>query len=108
MRPARACSSAFARISWGSPLALMSIWSAVIPWWVPATLKSMSPQASSLPAMSERMAVRLPSVTRPMATPATGPRIFTPASIRASVPPHTVAMEEDPLDSRMSATTRIV
>ena len=40
--------------------------------------------------------------------PATGLRIGTPASIRASVEPHTDAIEEEPLDSRMSETTRIV
>ncbi len=40
--------------------------------------------------------------------PATGAVIGTPASIRAKVPPQTVAMELEPFDSRMSLTTRIV
>ena len=49
-----------------------------------------------------------PSETRPIATPATGALIGTPASISASVPPQTVAIDEEPLDSRMSETTRTV
>ena len=32
----------------------------------------------------------------------------TPASIMASEPPHTVAIDDDPLDSVISATTRTV
>ncbi len=40
--------------------------------------------------------------------PATWDLIGTPASMSASDAPHTVAIEEDPLDSRMSDTTRIV
>ena len=50
----------------------------------------------------------MPSETRPIATPATGAAIGTPASMSARVPPHTVAIEEEPLDSRMSETTRSV
>ena len=42
-RPWRACSSAFFITSVVMPVTLMSIWSAVIPSEVPATLKSMSP-----------------------------------------------------------------
>ena len=42
----------------------------------------------------------------PMAIPDTGFLIFTPASINARVPAHTVAMEEEPFDSRISDTTR--
>ena len=41
-----------------------------------------------------------------MAMPLTGLIIFTPASISASVPAQTVAMDEEPFDSRMSDTTR--
>jgi hypothetical protein len=52
-RPSRACSSAVRRISNVTPEILMSIWIAVIPSRVPATLKSMSPRWSSTPAMSE-------------------------------------------------------
>ena len=40
--------------------------------------------------------------------PATGEVIGTPASIRAIVEPHTDAIDEEPLDSRISETTRIV
>ena len=43
-----------------------------------------------------------------MATPATGLLMGTPASMRARVPPHTVAIEEEPFDSRMSETMRMV
>src|SRR3954452_13645860 len=43
-----------------------------------------------------------------MAMPATGRLIFTPASINASVEPQTEAIDEEPFDSRMSDTTRIV
>jgi hypothetical protein len=43
-----------------------------------------------------------------MAIPATGSLIGTPASIRAIVPPQTVAIDDDPFDSRMSDTIRSV
>src|ERR1041385_5716739 len=58
--------------------------------------------------MSVRIAYLLPSMTRPIATPATGAFIGTPASIKASEPPHTDAIELEPFDSVMSETTRIV
>src|SRR5919106_4805133 len=45
---------------------------------------------------------------RPIATPATGAFSGTPASISDSEEPHTDAIEDEPLDSRMSDTTRIV
>ncbi len=45
---------------------------------------------------------------RPMATPATGAKSGTPASNMASEPPQIEAMEEEPFDSRMSETTRMV
>jgi hypothetical protein len=48
------------------------------------------------------------SITRPMATPATGALSGTPASIIDSEPPQTEAMEEEPFDSVISDTTRIV
>ena len=86
----------------------MSICSAVIPSRVPATLKSMSPSASSTPWMSVSTA-NLPSrVTRPIAMPATGDLIGTPASINASVEPHTDAIDVDPFELRISDTSRIV
>ena len=43
-----------------------------------------------------------------MATPATGLFNGTPASIMASEPPQTDAIDDDPLDSVISETTRIV
>ena len=52
-RPAFACESASLRMSNVTPEILMSIWRAVMPSFVPATLKSMSPRWSSTPAMSE-------------------------------------------------------
>jgi hypothetical protein len=58
--------------------------------------------------MSVSTATRSASLIRPIAIPATGALIGTPASIRAIEPAHTVAIEEDPLDSRMSLTMRIV
>src|ERR671914_2668192 len=45
---------------------------------------------------------------RPIAMPATGRLIGTPASISDSEEPQTEAIDEEPLDSRMSETTRIV
>ena len=45
---------------------------------------------------------------RPIAIPATGALIGTPASISDSVEPQTEAIDDEPLDSRMSETTRIV
>src|SRR5438067_1386201 len=81
------------------PLILMSICSAVMPLRVPATLKSMSPSWSSMPAMSVRMATLFGSspLTRPMATPATEAFSGTPAAISASEPPHTDAIDARPL-----------
>ena len=78
-----------------------------MPLTVPATLKSMSPRWSSSPRMSVKTAKRLPSLIRPMATPATCERSGTPASIIASEPPQTEAMEDEPLDSVISDTTRM-
>ena len=62
------------------------------------------------PAISLRTA-HLPlfsSMTRPIAMPATALLSGTPASIIASDPPQTDAIDEDPFDSRMSETTRMV
>ena len=50
---------------------------------------------------------RAPSLTKPIATPATGALIGTPASISARLVPHTEAMELEPFDSRISDTTRM-
>ena len=54
-RASRACFSASARTSPGSPDTFMSSWIAVTNSRVPATLKSMSPSASSAPRMSVRV-----------------------------------------------------
>ena len=107
-RPSLACSNAFSRISYDRPSTLMSIWVAVIPSFVPVTLKSMSPKWSSSPRISDNTAyLSSPAfLINPMAIPDTGFLIFTPASINARVPAHTVAMEEEPFDSRISDTTR--
>jgi hypothetical protein len=40
--------------------------------------------------------------------PETGALIGTPASIRASVEPHTEPIDEEPFDSSVSETSRIV
>src|ERR687893_1349044 len=56
--------------------------------------------------MSERIAYLLPSITSPIATPATADLIGTPASIIESEPPQTVAIDDDPFDSVMSETMR--
>ncbi|MNE27478.1 hypothetical protein D3C80_1208890 [compost metagenome] len=107
-RASRAWPRAISMISSVMPLILMSICSAVTPLAVPATLKSMSPRWSSSPRMSVRTANFSPSLTRPMAIPATGAFIGTPASIRAREAPQTEAIELEPLDSVISDTTRMV
>ena len=107
-RPFRACSSASSMILRSSPSILMSIWIEVMPFSVPATLKSMSPRWSSEPRMSVRIATLSPSLIRPIATPAQGAFIGTPASISASEPPQTVAIDDEPFDSRISETMRSV
>ena len=48
------------------------------------------------------------SFTRPIAIPATAAFKGIPASIRAKLDPHTLAIELDPFDSVISETTRIV
>src|SRR5207237_4503922 len=55
-----------------------------------------------------RIAYLAPSLIRPIATPATADRSGTPASNKASDPPQTDANDDDPFDSRMSDTMRIV
>src|SRR3990172_2015264 len=102
-RPSRACRRAESMISRLTPPILMSIWMAVTPFFVPATLKSMSPRWSSSPRMSERTATASPSLMSPIAMPETAPEVGIPASIIARDEPHTVAIEEDPLDSRTPA-----
>ena len=61
--------------------------------------------------MSESMAyLDLSSLSEinPIAIPETGFFMFIPASIRANVPAQTVAIDDEPLDSRMSETILIV
>ena len=48
------------------------------------------------------------SAISPMAIPATGALIGTPASISDSVEAHTLAIEVEPFDSRTSETRRSV
>ena len=107
-RAVRACSRAPASTEAGMPAILVSSWRAVTKSAVPATLKSMSPKASSAPRMSVRVTKRPPSPTRPMATPATGALIGTPASMSDRVEPHTEAIELDPLEAITSDTVRTV
>src|SRR5260370_36577754 len=49
-----------------------------------------------------------PSRMRPIAIPAVGRFKGTPASISAKEAPHTDAIDDDPFDSVISETTRIV
>src|ERR1043166_2773004 len=58
--------------------------------------------------MSVRIAYFGPSLISPMATPATAATIGTPASNSDSEPPQIDAIDDDPFDSRMSDTTRMV
>ena len=48
------------------------------------------------------------SVQMPTLMPATGLIKGTPASMRANVPPQTLAIEVEPLDSMISLVTRMV
>ena len=79
---------------------------AVMPSWVPATLKSISPKKSSKPWISTMVIQRSPSVIRPQEIPATGALIGTPASIRARVEPQMEAWEVEPLEETTSETRR--
>src|SRR5262245_21968267 len=58
--------------------------------------------------MSESTAYLVPSMMRPIAMPATGLLIGTPASISDRQPPQTAAIDDDPFDSSVSDTMRIV
>src|SRR5690606_26036681 len=60
--------------------------------------------------MSERMAYFPVSASEimPIAIPDTGPLTGRPESISASDPAQTVAIDDEPFDSRMSETTRTV
>ena len=86
----------------------MSSWRAVTKSRVPATLKSMSPSASSAPRMSVRVTNWPRSAISPIAMPATGALIGTPASISDSVDAQTLAIDVEPFDSSTSDTSRSV
>mmetsp|Transcript_46847 Transcript_46847/g.107605 ORF Transcript_46847/g.107605 Transcript_46847/m.107605 type:complete len:250 (-) Transcript_46847:410-1159(-) len=102
-RPSLACSRARRISGKERPSHLMSSWNAVTPSVSPATLKSIVPNASSEPSMSvSTMGCPPPpssSSNRPIATPATGRTIGTPAAIMARHPPHTDAIDDEPHDS---------
>src|SRR5438270_649162 len=97
-RASRAWSSVPRMIASSMPSIFRSSWMPVMPWPVPAILKSMSPKWSSSPMMSVSSTKRSGSLTRPIEMPATGSLIGTPASISASVPPHTDAIDAAPVD----------
>ena len=90
----------------GQAVVLISTWMAVMPLWVPPTLKSMSPKKSSRPWISTMVIQRSPSVIK--AAGDTGHRAFrgTPASIRDRVEPQIEPWEVEPLEDRTSETTR--
>ena len=69
MRASLACCSALASTSAGMPWTFMSSWIAVTNSSVPATLKSMSPSASSAPRMSVRVTYFPSSAIMPIAMP---------------------------------------
>ena len=107
-RASFACCNAAARTSLGIPSILVSSCNAVTASAVPATLKSMSPNASSAPRMSVS-AVYLPSSKMsPIAIPATGAMIGTPASMSERLDAHTDAIEVLPFDDNTSETRRNV
>ena len=94
--------SARPRTSAGMPSSLVSSCSAVTNSRVPATLKSMSPKASSAPRMSVSATYCVsPSTSpeiRPIAMPATGARSGTPAWSSDSVEAQTEPIEVEPLE----------
>ena len=93
-----------------NPLILVSTWIEVIPSVVPATLKSISPKKSSIPCISVNTSswAKSSEVINPIAIPAAGLFIGTPASNNASVEPQTEAWEVDPLELNTSDTNLIV
>src|SRR3954469_10346052 len=105
-RASLAWPSAAASTDDGMPSILVSSCSAVTNSAVPATLKSMSPNASSAPRMSVSV-VYLPSAnTSPMAIPATGALIGTPASMSDRLDAHTDPMDVEPFELSTSDTNR--
>ncbi len=106
-RASRAWVSAEARTEAGMPSSLVSSCSAVITSLVPATLKSMSPKASSAPRMSVSVTYSPPSWIRPIAMPATMSFSGTPASSSAIVDAQTEPIDVEPLEPMASETCRI-
>ena len=92
------------------PFILVSTWIEVIPSSVPATLKSISPKKSSKPWISVKTSSSVKSfeVINPIAIPAAGLFIGTPASKSANVLPQTEACEVDPFELNTSDTNLIV
>ena len=74
---------------------------------VPATLKSMSPNASSAPRMSVSVTYSPPSWISPIAMPDTMSRSGTPASSSDMVDAQTEPIEVEPFDPMASETWRI-
>ena len=103
-----ACSKAFLKISDGKPSIFISNWRAVITPLVPATLKSISPNASSAPKISVSVTNSLFLEIKPIAIPDTCSLIGTPADIKERLDAQTEAWDVDPLDDIASLTTLIV
>src|SRR3989344_3647567 len=103
---------AFARVSSiilrVSPSILTSIWMAVMPFSVPATLKSISAVKYSIPIISVKSTYLFLADTMPMEIPETGFFMGTPASINAKVEPQVEAIEVEPLEDMTSDTKRMV
>ena len=103
--------SAAASTEAGMPSSLVSSCSAVTKSLVPATLKSMSPKASSAPRMSVSVTYSVwPSTSseiRPIAMPATGAFSGTPAFSSDIVDAQTEPIDVEPLEPSASDTCRI-
>ena len=107
-RASFACRSAPARTDAGIPSNFVSSCRAVTKSLVPATLKSISPKASSAPKISVKATYStLPSTSseiRPIAIPATGARSGTPALNSASVEAQTEPIDVEPFEPSASDT----
>jgi hypothetical protein len=93
------------------PSSFVSSWIAETNCRVPATLKSMSPKASSAPRMSVSATYSVsPSTSpemRPIAIPATAARNGTPACSSDIVEAQTEPIEVEPLEPIASESWRI-
>ena len=104
--------SAAARTSAGMPSSLVSSWSAVTNSRVPATLKSMSPKASSAPRMSVSatycgLAVDLAGDEAHRDAGDGAPCSGTPACSSDRVEAQTEPIEVEPLEPMASESWRI-